>query len=65
MLRHVEFFPGNFYHIYNRGIDKRIIFNTDHDKERFQDLLYLAMAATALSTGKYKETPWIGSAGNR
>lgn len=42
MLRPVEFFPGNFYHIYNRGIDKRVIFNTDHDKARFQDLLYLA-----------------------
>lgn len=32
---------GEFYHIYNRGIEKRIIFNTVADKNRFMKLLYL------------------------
>jgi putative transposase len=29
------------YHIYNRGVDKRIIFHDSHDYNRFLILLYL------------------------
>lgn len=29
------------YHIYNRGVEKRDIFNSDHDRERFLDSLIL------------------------
>lgn len=42
MLRKDNFVPGEFYHIYNRGIDKRIIFKTVRDYERFIMLLYVA-----------------------
>ena len=42
MARKFSFTPGEFYHIYNRGVDKRIVFDSDRDKERFQALLYLA-----------------------
>ncbi|MBI2630799.1 transposase [Candidatus Nomurabacteria bacterium] len=42
MLRKDAFVPGEYYHIYNRGIDKRIIFKSIHDYQRFMMLLYAA-----------------------
>ena len=33
---------NEFYHVYNRGTDRRTIFLDEHDKERFVKLLYLA-----------------------
>ncbi len=42
MLRKDPFITGEYYHIYNRGIDKRIIFKLKRDYERFLMLLYLA-----------------------
>ena len=41
MNRKFKFAPGEFYHVFNRGIDKRNIFESDEDKVRFQKLLYL------------------------
>lgn len=41
MLRKDPFVTGEYYHIYNRGIDKRIIFKSERDYERFMMLLYL------------------------
>jgi putative transposase len=35
------FAPGEFYHLYNRGVDKREIFTNDHDRNRLALLLYL------------------------
>lgn len=34
-LRKIQFVNGEFYHIYNRGVDKRIIFNERQDLDRF------------------------------
>jgi len=42
MLRKHAFVRGEYYHIYNRGIDKRIIFKSIHDYRRFMMLLYVA-----------------------
>ncbi len=42
MLRKDPFITNEYYHIYNRGIDKRLIFKTKKDYERFIILLYLA-----------------------
>lgn len=42
MLRKDPFITGEYYHIYNRGIDKRVIFRSRKDYERFMMLLYLA-----------------------
>lgn len=33
---------GEYYHIYNRGVEKRNIFLTQADRNRFERLLYLA-----------------------
>ncbi len=42
MERKHTFLPGEFYHVYNRGNTKQIIFLDDHDRERFVKLLYLS-----------------------
>lgn len=42
MQRKDPFVPENYYHIYNRGIDKRIIFKSIYDYQRFIMLLYVA-----------------------
>jgi putative transposase len=42
MLRKDPFITGEYYHVYNRGIDKRVIFKLKKDYERFMMLLYIA-----------------------
>lgn len=42
MERRFNFAPGEFYHIYNRGVEKRDIFSDNNDRERFLRLLYIA-----------------------
>lgn len=42
MLRKDPFVTGEFYHLYNRGVDKREIFKSKSDFERFMMLLYVA-----------------------
>ncbi len=38
----MTFTPGEFYHLYNRGTDKRSIYTNANDYERFLSLLYIA-----------------------
>lgn len=40
-MRNVEFAEGELYHIYNRGVDKRTIFTSHSEYERFLAYLYL------------------------
>jgi len=47
-IRSVPFLFGEYYHIYNRGVDKRTIFLGDHDYKRFQALLYLCNSTKTL-----------------
>ena len=42
MLRKDPFITGEYYHLWNRGIDKRNIFKLQKDYERFIMLLYVA-----------------------
>jgi len=42
MTRTFSFAPGEFYHLYNRGTEKRNIFMSRADRDRFLALLYLA-----------------------
>lgn len=39
--RKINFVENEFYHVYNRGNSKQIIFKDRYDYERFQQLLYL------------------------
>ncbi len=42
MTRPIEFAPEEFYHVYNRGTEKRKIFMARNDYGRFLALMYLA-----------------------
>src|SRR3989344_3800782 len=42
MQRQYTFSTGEFYHLYNRGVEKRDIFIEKKDWERFHKLLYVA-----------------------
>lgn len=46
MLRKDPFVTGEYYHIYNRGVDKRVIFKSSRDYERFIMLLYVSNTQT-------------------
>lgn len=41
MANRSPFAPGEWYHCYSRGVDKRVVFETRGDYERFLQLLYL------------------------
>lgn len=41
MQRNFSFYPGEVYHLYNRGVNKQPVFISDHDRIRFLILLYL------------------------
>ncbi len=40
--RYYSFAEGEFYHIYNRGNSKQIIFRSETDYTRFKEILYIA-----------------------
>lgn len=57
--RRDPFAPGEYYHIYSRGIDKRVVFANLSDFQRFKKLLYLANdAATAVDLDLIKNVPY-------
>ena len=41
MERKISFAIGEYYHIYNRGVEKRNIFTNDSDYKRFNKLLFV------------------------
>ena len=47
--RKIEFAYNEYYHVYNRGTDKRIIFQNDRDKKRFLELLYLSNSSDSIN----------------
>lgn len=49
MLRKDPFVTGEFYHIYNRGIDKRTIFSSEKDYQRFVMLLRVSNSSNEKS----------------
>jgi REP element-mobilizing transposase RayT len=44
VTRQHVFAPGEWYHCYSRGVEKRTVFETKTDYERFTGLLYIANA---------------------
>lgn len=57
MKRNTEFAPGEYYHIYNRGVEKRNIFEKHADYERFMDLLYLSNGTKPFLFREVKRKP--------
>ncbi|MFN3188101.1 MAG: transposase [Candidatus Paceibacteria bacterium] len=42
MARNIKFAVNEYYHVYNRGVEKRVIYNNKFDYQRFLLLLLLA-----------------------
>ena len=45
-MRKEKFFEGEYYHVYNRGVDRREIFLDDRDRQRFVHTLYVSNCFT-------------------
>ena len=54
MSRNIEFGVGEYYHVYNRGTDKRKIFLDKADHERFVKLLYVANSSKSVHLSNYQ-----------
>lgn len=48
MERKFTFAVGEYYHVYNRGVEKRDVFNDDADRLRFQRMLHIANSDKAV-----------------
>jgi len=54
MSRQINFFaPGEYYHVYNRGTEKRLIFIDNADRIRFLSLLYLCNSTIPIHRSDY------------
>ena len=56
-MRKINFTEGEYYHIYNRGVDKRTIFSSNSEYNRFLGYLYLlntqgSVKAEAIFSGR-------------
>ena len=58
MQRMIEFSLGEYYHVYNRGVDKRTIFLDSLDKDRFQKLLFLCNASKPVNFRDVQGIPY-------
>lgn len=54
-LRKQSFVPGEFYHLYNRGTEKRIIFKDIHDYRHFLFLMYICNTTRSIELRKIGE----------
>jgi len=54
MSRNIDISINEFYHLYNRGVDKRVVFMDTEDYERFIALLYLANSTISVHISNYQ-----------
>lgn len=52
--RRTPFAVGEWYHCYTRGIDKRTVFESEDDANRFQQLIYLANDSAPIHRDNFK-----------
>ena len=55
MDRHMSFLPKNYYHIYNRGVNKQKIFYVDNDYKSFQKQLYIRNSIKHFDSNRIKD----------
>ncbi len=55
MSRPFSFSEGEYYHVFNRGVEKRQVFTNPNDKYRFQKLLYLCNGTNAVHLSTVRE----------
>jgi len=53
-VRRINFSIDEFYHLYSRGVDKRLIFLDDDDRNRFLRLLYICNGSKPVDYKKIK-----------
>ncbi|MDQ3014537.1 MAG: transposase [bacterium] len=58
-MRNIEFSIGEYYHIYDRGVDKRIVFIDDSDYKRFMALLYICNSTEAVHMYSRKKKEYL------
>jgi putative transposase len=61
MKRHVKLAPGEYYHIYNRGVEKRIVFTDKSDYDRFLLLLSICNQRVSINVRDFKIKLSLGS----
>ena len=62
MARNYKFSEGEYYHIYDRGVEKRIIFTDKRERERFMALLFAANSTEKIHVSdQYKDLSEIFS----
>lgn len=54
-MRRVPFQSDEWFHCYNRGIDKRNVFENEDDSKRFMELLYLANSTDVVHRSNLSE----------
>lgn len=57
-MRNIKFSIDEYYHVYNRGVDKRIIFLDKRDRERFLCLLFLSNSTKFFNISNHCDDPW-------
>lgn len=62
MSRKIKFSIGEYYHVYNRGVDKRDIFIDRHDYDRFLLLLSVCNSSNPINIREIKRTNYKGPA---
>lgn len=55
MYRKAPFAEGEYYHVYNRGVEKRAIFMDHKDRLRFMQLLYLCNGTIPINLRDIRE----------
>ena len=59
MQRKFNFGVDEYYHVYNRGNDKRLIFNDDFDRNRFLRSLFLLNTSDSVEMRHYGRLPSV------
>jgi len=55
MERKFSFCVGEIYHLYNRGVNRQLVFLSDHDRFRFLILLYLCNNEAEVHISNYNQ----------
>ena len=63
-MRLIEFGAGEFFHVYNRGVDKRTIFSDQEDYQRFLDGLWIFNETPVKDDRPFHRRKQFGVSGN-
>ncbi len=57
MERKFKFSIDEYYHLYNRGVNKSVIFNSDSDRDRFVKLLFISNSSKPVVFKSIRDVP--------